>query len=314
MALAKLLQRLKPFRNSRDEPPQTQNPTISAPFNIHTLQENKYQSLEDNPKVNTTPLRHTTGPGIQFMSDLHYERSLDKAANQYQNLPEIPKRAPYIILAGDIGCLRHRDALQSASRPVCDTYEKILFVPGNHEFWGTSRDEGLRIADTLSRNLGDKFAFLNRGRVDLEDVVVLGYTLHSSIPEGAHLTNDFKRIENWTVADHNAEHQRDLQWLKQTLEEIAESRPETRVVIATHYAPTFKGTAHPRFDQSRHRYCFSSNTLERFETWKGADQVSHWIFGHTHYNTVFAHGDTLVVSNQPDDRDCLRKFDAEATI
>lgn len=314
MALAKLLQRLKPFRNSRDEPHQTQNPTISAPFNIHTLQENKYESLEDNPKVNTTPLRHTTGPGIQFMSDLHYERFLSKTTNQYQKLPEIPKSAPYIILAGDIGCLRDRDALQSALRQMCERYAKVLFVPGNHEFWGTSRDEGLRTAEMLGKDLGEQFAFLNRGRVDLEGVVVLGCTLHSSIPEGAHLTNDFERIENWTVSDHNAEHLRDLEWLKQKLEEIAEARPETRVVIATHYAPTFKGTAHPRFKRSEHRYCFSSDTLAHFETWKGADQVSHWIFGHPHYNTVFAHGDTLVVSNQPDDRSCLRKFDAEATI
>lgn len=172
----------------------------------------------------------------------------------------------------------------------------------------------MRIADAISQHLGDNFVFLNRTRVDLEDAIILGCTLHSHIPERAHLTNDFAQIKGWTVAEHNAEHQRDLQWLEQALGEVAETRPGSRVVIVTHYAPAFKETNLPRFRQSPYRYCFGSNTLQQFKNWKGADQVTHWIFGHTHYNTVFACGDTVVASNQPNDNDCNRKFDFEATI
>ena len=62
----------------------------------------------------------------------------------------------------------------------------------------------------MRQDLGDKFNFMNRTRVDLEDVVVLGCTLHSLIPERAHLRNDFEQIKDWAVADHNAEHHRDV--------------------------------------------------------------------------------------------------------
>jgi hypothetical protein len=167
---------------------------------------------------------------------------------------------------------------------------------------------------------------MNRTRVDLssnsEKITVLGCTLHSLIPPTSPLTNDFARIEKWTVAQHNSEHQRDLQWLQDTLASIAEEashrpdtdRPDTRVITATHFSLSFTQKAHPRFQNSESRYCFSSNTLEQFAGWEGAERVSHWTFGHTHYNTVFSHGETIVVSNQPNDGDCLRKFDGGATI
>ncbi|GAB7333868.1 hypothetical protein MBLNU13_g05988t2 [Cladosporium sp. NU13] len=247
------------------------------------------------------------------MSDLHWERFFDKTTQQYDGA-EIPRCAPYIILAGDIGRFCDRDALQLALQPLCEKFDKVLLVPGNHEFYGSSREEGLRIAEAMSQDLGDKYILMNRTRVDLGNVIILGCTMHSLIPEGAHLTNDFAQIEGWTVADHCAEYHRDVQWLEETLNEIARSQPERPIVIGTHYAPVFEEANHPRLRQSPYRYCFSSNTLEQFKTWKGADQVTHWIFGHTHYHTIFTCGDTLVVSNQPNDHDCLRKFDPEATI
>jgi hypothetical protein len=108
LPLNNLLQCLIPSLNPRSESSQeTHSPTISAPFNTRIIRNSSTRSLSDNPNVNTALLRHEIGPGIQFMSDLHYERFFHKTTNQY-NIPtelEIPQRAPYIILAGDIGRL-----------------------------------------------------------------------------------------------------------------------------------------------------------------------------------------------------------------
>lgn len=172
------------------------------------------------------------------MSDLHHERSFNKATQQY-TAAEIPSRAPYLILAGDIGRFCDRKALQSALQYHCAKFQKVLYVPGNHEFYEMSRQEGLRIAEEMGSDLGERFVFMNRRRVDQEGIVILGCTLHSLIPEGAHLTNDFARIQGWTVADHNAQHRRDLEWLEQSLADIKKSQPKCRVIIVTHYAPTF---------------------------------------------------------------------------
>lgn len=316
MVLDKIWQRLKPSWTPRHASRGNQSPSFSGPYNtrvLHQTETGKTLPLGDDPSRDTTKLRHSSGPGIQFMSDLHWERFLDKTTQQY-SAAEIPRCAPYIILAGDIGRFCDRDALQLALQPLCEKFDKVLLVPGNHEFYGSKREQGLKTAEAMGQGLGDKFTLLNRTRVDLEDVVVLGCTLHSLIPEGAHLTNDFAQIEGWTVADHNAEHHRDLQWLRVSLDEIARSQPGRRIVIVTHYAPAFEEANHPRLRQSPYRHCFSSNTLKQFKKWRGANQVTHWIFGHTHYNTAFTCGDTMVVSNQPNDNDCLRKFDSEATV
>lgn len=224
--------------------------SISAPFNVEILpQDGSMTSLSrDNPDQDVSNLRHTAGPGFQLMSDLHCERQLDATTHQYA-IPDIPKRAPYLILAGDIGRLCDRGALKCMLRQLCSTFERVLLVPGNHEFYGTSRQEGLRIGEELSTELGDNFVLMNRRRVDLGGAVVLGCTLHSHIPEGSHPTNDFIRIQSWSVKDHNDEHRRDLSWLEKMLSEVAASRPDVRVIIVTHYAPTYQKICHPKHEK-----------------------------------------------------------------
>lgn len=240
-----------------------QNPSISGPYNTRVLHQTETAPLGDDSNCDTTKLRHSNGPGIQFMSDLHRERYFDKATQQY-NAAELLRCAPYIILAGDIGRLCYRDALQFALQQLCEKFDKVLLTPGNNEYYGSSREGGLRIAEAMSQDLGDKFIFLNRTRVDLEDVTILGCTLHSLIPEGAHLTNDFAQIDSWTGGDHNTEHRKDARWLEKNLAEIAKSQPGRLIVIVTHNAPAFEEASHPIHRQSLYRYCFSSNTLEQF--------------------------------------------------
>jgi predicted phosphodiesterase len=283
--------------------------SISAPFNAQVLHE--MQCPDDPARDYFTKLRHTVGPGFQFMSDLHCERTLD---GKTYSLPDFRKSAPNLILAGDIGRLCDYSALLSLLRWLCAEYERVIFIPGNHEFYGTSREHGLSLARSLCQELGDKFVFMDQAQLMVEDTIVLGCILYSFIPTGVGLTNDFAQIDDWTVADHNKNHFHDISWLREKLRVIAESYPGKRVIIVTHYAPTFLEANHPSRHSSHYRYCFSSATLEIFKDWEGAGQVTHWIFGHTHYNTVFSCNDTIVASNQPNDSSCLRKFDPEATI
>jgi hypothetical protein len=232
--------------------------SISAPYDVRTMRE-----IPDDPNRDShTKLRHTTGPGLQVMSDLHCERSL--TGDRYL-LPNFQRSAPYLILAGDIGRLCDYSALLGVLRELCDIYEKVLFVPGNHEFYGTSRDQGLRLANDLSHELGGKFAFMDRTQLEIEDTIVLGCTLHSFIPAGTALTNDFTRIKDWTVADHNASFLQDVRWLEESLQGIASNSSGKRVVVVTHYAPAFLETNHPSNYMSTHRYCFSSDTLDAFK-------------------------------------------------
>ena len=232
---------------------------------------------------------------LQYMSDLHLERI------NYDL--EVPKTAPYLILAGDIGRFCDYDQYLAFVRKQCEHFDRVLLIAGNHEFYGSSREEGLEAAERMCSDPATqaKLVFLNRTRFDMPDtnIIVLGCTLQSHIgPECTRKTNDFRRIEGWTIEQHNAEHELDLQWLQASLAEVASRAPSSRVVIATHYAPAFEKTCHPMNENNAVSQCFSSHTLKAMSDWKGHELVSHWIFGHTHWNTSFRSGKVTVLSNQ----------------
>ena len=232
---------------------------------------------------------------IQYMSDLHLERI------KYDY--GISKATPFLILDGDIGRFCDYDLLKDFLATQCDKFEKVLYVPGNHEFYSSSREGGLVAADSLVKepSMNARLYVMNRERIDLPDsnATVLGCTLHSQIPpDYTRLTRDFEQIKGWRVAHHNAEHQRDLAWLKLSLAELSQESPKRNVVIATHYAPSFDKVCHPQHKNNAVQPCFSSHTLEQLPSWKGSGLVTHWIFGHTHWNAKFKAGKVTVASNQ----------------
>ncbi|PPJ50495.1 hypothetical protein CBER1_07725 [Cercospora berteroae] len=241
------------------------------------------------------PDSEDASPSVQFMSDLHLERV------KYDF--EITKAAPVLILAGDLGRFYDEALYRAFLAKQCSQFDKVLLVAGNHEFYGSSREGGLAIAQNLvgDETMDGKLHFLDRTRFDVPDssTTILGCTLHSYIaPDYTSLTNDFNCIKNWRVRDHNAEHEGDLKWLQTTLAEISEGAEQRRVIIVTHYAPAFEKTSHPIHTNSNVSQCFCSNALEQIANWKGAAQVTDWIFGHTHWNAKFLFGAVLVQSNQ----------------
>nr|POE47470.1 uncharacterized protein CFP56_00801 [Quercus suber] len=234
---------------------------------------------------------------IQYMSDLHLERIKYEFA--------IVKAAPVLILAGDIGRFcdydQYRDFLAKQCAP--GQFDMVLLVAGNHEFYGGSREAGLEAAERMTREpaMNGQLHFLNRDRIDLANscVTVLGCTLHSRIaPDYTKLTNDFARIQEWSVKSHNAEYEKDLAWLKDQLRALGRDEPERRIVIVTHYAPMFDRVCHPKNENNAVSQCFSSNAFEELRQAGLSKSVTHWIFGHTHWNFNFKRSKVAILGNQ----------------
>jgi hypothetical protein len=260
---------------------------------------------------------------LQYMSDLHLERI------KYDY--SIPKVAPVLVLAGDIGRFCDYDAYFTFLAKQCEPgkFEAVLLVPGNHEFYGSSREEGLAAAERLVEEplMHGKLLLLNRGRYDLpgSNTTILGCTLHSHIAGGyTKLTNDFARIQEWSVKNHNDEHQTDLAWLMQSLVELEQNEPGRRVVIVTHYAPLFDRVCHPKKENNAVSQCFSSNALDNIQRRGLISSKTYWISGHTHWNARLKRGRVVLLSNQlcNDEKDLtwwqrkrlLRPFNPKATI
>ncbi|EGE83579.1 Ser/Thr protein phosphatase [Blastomyces gilchristii SLH14081] len=237
---------------------------------------------------------------VQIMSDLHLE-----VCQQYANF-HITPRADRLILAGDIGRLADYEAFRDFLHLQCEQFLEVYLVLGNHEFFGVSREQGLRLAYMLQQEPGlkDKLTVMNQKRVDLQDITLLGCTLHSHIPpedeESVRSTvNDFRHIEGWTVSKHVTEHFSDVKWLADEITSIrqTESALKRKIVVISHHAPSTKGTSRPLDEGSPYNSAFATNLLDG-DTQSCFETVQCWIFGHTHYSTDILRGRTRLVSNQ----------------
>ena len=237
---------------------------------------------------------------FQIMSDLHLE-----VGQQYTNF-DIPAEAPYLILAGDIGRLKDYQPYLDFLRQQCRHFTKVFLVLGNHEFFGTSHTEGLRLARCLEKEPGfeGKLNVLIRDRVDLDPslgITLLGCTLHSRIPEDVKAVvqmkvNDFKHIEGWTVNSHNSEHQQDVEWLQREMQNIRNEKDlrKRNILVITHHAPTIQDTSKPSDLANPWSCAFSTDLLGD----KALTESQVWVFGHTHFTSDFKQGQIRLVSNQ----------------
>ncbi|KAG6097963.1 hypothetical protein E4U30_000149 [Claviceps sp. LM220 group G6] len=227
---------------------------------------------------------------IQIVSDLHLE------SPKGYDLYDIPAKAPYLALLGDIGnVVPHKDDLFDFLTRHLGRFKAVLFVPGNHEAYEATWKETLAVLrafeDKIERDssLG-QFAVLDRGmfRPPGCDTVILGCSLFSHVPQESQMAvemglNDFFQIQDWTVADHNEAHSRDLAWLNAEVARLEDEGSATNIIILTHWSPSrSRDTTDPRHRGSRISSGFSTDLLS--ERCFASAKVKVWAFGHTHYN------------------------------
>lgn len=246
-----------------------------------------------------TPPRPWTS--LQYVSDLHLE-----SQETYASF-EIPKVAPYLVLAGDIGCLKNYEKYLDFLTIQCQRFWRVFLVLGNHEFYGISRQEGLDAAESLRLEpcLGGRLTILCRNQFHLNRrVTILGCTLHSHIPSESELwvrmkVADFSHINNWTVESHNAEHKRDVEWLRTCVQGVTRANPGSTILIITHHAPALKNTCDPKYLSNPWNSAFCTDVLNsQIPYWTGARSIRYWIFGHTHWSTQFVYRGITLCSNQ----------------
>jgi hypothetical protein len=152
-----------------------------------------------------------------------------------------------------------------------------------------------------------KFIFFNQTRYDLSDTLtILGCTLWAAIDSdfdkrafiGITL-NDFRKIKGFDVDQSVRAHQKDLQWLESTIEQIRREQKETgqqrRIVVLTHHVPTVQDATHPKYYQSPTISAFATE-LSQKDWW--SSPLVFWAFGHTHYSCDFVRNGVRIYSNQ----------------
>lgn len=154
-------------------------------------------------------------------------------------------------------------------------------------------------------------------RVDVDDkTILLACTLYSSgAPESGYFINDFHYVTDWSPQKQTDAHKADREFLETALTDIRATKPQSRVLIATHYAPLYGPAVQPKHrDSPLNGGFFCSDILDHLLSKTLMASVDTWLFGHTHYNVNVKVQHVQVVSNQFRDDTSRRKFRIESTI
>ena len=201
--------------------------------------------------------------------------------------------ADVLVIAGDVGSVFERQQqLLSFVSDACRDFPTVVFVPGNHEFYGGSLAEGRCRLKALATQLPNLHV-LCRDRLVHDGVCFLGAVLWTgTTDEGFNAGhNDFRCIDGLAgVLDTAREHGLDKAYLWQ---EAARARGVGhRVVIVTHHPPVQQGTSHPMYAPSDVFAC-------RLDEEAGFEHCCDlWLHGHTHYSHQQIAQGVTVVSNQ----------------
>lgn len=219
---------------------------------------------------------------IDIISDIHLTCFEDQGANWIATW--IPQ-GEVLILAGDVGEFHWWLNHLLHVRELCAKYQQVLFVAGNHEYYGATLNEG----DARFREIAERienFHFLERDVVEIGGKTFAGCTLwfpwNQDNPRYANLLSDFRLIRGFTPAvyDRNLDSQAFLKGLK-----------EIDVVI-THHLP------------SRHSIheTYAKDPTNRFFLCEVGPILQHLrpevaIHGHTHVACDYQLGRTRVICN-----------------
>lgn len=244
---------------------------------------------------------------FQLVSDIHLE--FHGAEADVEASGDMERRAPVLILAGDISTLRGdpRAALRRFLRRMALRFELVVLVPGNHEYYGMEYHAANAALAAACAAAGANCRLLIRGALRLNGAVrVVGCTLWSHVPRehaaavGSGL-NDYRLIslangtrgaQRLRPADTNVWHAAEREWLEAHI--VAARAASEPLVVVTHHAPLLRGTSEPQYDNSPLIHAFATDLPGML-----APPVVVWMFGHTHYSSDRTlPGGTRVVSNQ----------------
>ena len=223
---------------------------------------------------------------LQIASDIHRE---------FKHNPPVPDiGADVLVLAGDIG-YANDETIGWIRDELAGRYEAILYIPGNHEFYGQDYFHASQFMASMAEEGG--YEWMNNKVVEVDGQRFVGTPLWAnfchdpdSMRQAGAAINDFHRI--WwgnklrMTTDFMLElHEEARAFL------LKETRPGD--VVITHWPPTLKA-AHPDYPMDGIARYFSADIPEVIE----ATKPTLWVCGHTHHNVNFMFGETRILSNQ----------------
>jgi len=226
---------------------------------------------------------------LQVVSDLHLEFCPDRGRQLLERGIPWDNEASAVVLAGDIGVPtgRRRRSLELALEFCSSRFPSVLYVPGNHEFYGTQASAGL---DKIRKIVGNhpKVTLLEPGVIARwRDHRVVGATLWFREGREHHrlagMLSDFAAITEFVpwVYEQNRAH---MAWLNEVVREGD--------IVVTHHLPSPRSVPETYTGDPTNVF-FMCNMEKLIEE----RQPALWIHGHTHESCRYTLGATTVLCN-----------------
>jgi predicted phosphodiesterase len=230
---------------------------------------------------------------LWIQSDLHLE------STRGWDLPAVGDRPVFdvLVIAGDLIPRAERGVAWLLDRVA----DHVVFVCGNHEFYGCDIDRTVEKARALAA--GTHVHILQNDTVQIGDVTFIGATFWTdfnlfgdpgrAMVAAAEFMNDYKKIRVGRYVYRLRPHytlQRHRQSREFIANELRKPKVGTRVVV-THMAP-HPSAIRPAFDEEITSAAYASDASDLL-----AMGVDAWIYGHTHDTRDEMIGDVRLITN-----------------
>jgi hypothetical protein len=240
---------------------------------------------------------------IQIFSDIHLEL--------WNKMPEIPVKAKYLFLAGDICNINH--PLFYTFLDYCSkNWIKTFYVPGNHEYYIKKKNYNELLFE-YKYKIGERYKNIycldnNYVSLDEENINIYGATFWTQPPfdstyDAKMFINDYNWITYFKQGLDKVVNL-DINYVRQLSDESFTGLQEylnttdKKTIVMTHFPPHRIGTSAPRYLAEKRianlYFAWPNNTLSTFKL----DNVLTWISGHTHWSYDFEQNGVRLIGNQ----------------
>ena len=235
---------------------------------------------------------------IRLISDVHQEAYHD--APEYLAVMD-PALSDVVVVAGDYVQVSHRAYADEAVRALCEHFrdQTVIWVPGNHEYWGSTLDETSERLDEYGDRY-DNLVMMSEPTTysDLAtDVTFVGATGWYK-DTGDYRWSDFSHISDLR-SRLDSLHKQDARWLVKELKEstgFSEQSVEfgdirRKVVAVSHMLPSVFCVAPMWAGDPCNKFFVTDFHDLILDT-----QPDAWLYGHTHEHVDVRIGKTRCVS------------------
>lgn len=225
---------------------------------------------------------------VNLISDLHIAHHYP-----WETIPQ----ADAVVIAGDVSNGYIEDDIYEIASNIRD--RKVIVVFGNHDYYNL-KDYKFTINSIETDN--PNVTVLDNSSIELEDMIVFGGTMWSSLDAYGTTTRDymqiwyqnsirdFESIPGWDSDLMIQAHEKFVQDLK-AFEESTRDSQKKRVVV-THFAPSLRSVHAMYYSQIPYNSYWCNNLPEDL-----ISKFDFWMHGHVHNSFDYQIGRCRVVCN-----------------